>query len=335
MNLNRFVVLFFLIWFCYIFFILDRGLCTVDFSKKIEEYFIKLDKALLKNNLIKAREYCSKILILDSNNSVAKEKMLTINENIEGQQQIHGVNKKKYQKVKKVYWVKALKYFNKGDFVFAKDEFKKILEIDPTDVKALKYLEFINKKIDKVNSLQTYDIFKQGLNEFNEGNYEKALSYFSTAYLVDSSIENIQYYIDECKYKINEVNSALLYRASSSRIKTISNKKIKEEMEEFYNKGLEQLADEDYKTALETFNKLKVMANINKVYVYDKQIDNYIRLCKEEISKQLYEEGEMLEMEEQLQKSYAKYELASKYNPLNKKAKSKLERLKTVFSQKF
>ena len=101
---------------------------------------------------------------------------------------------------------------------------------------------------------------------------------------------------DECKYKINEVNSALLYRASSSRIKTLSNKQIKEEMEEFYNKGLEQLADEDYKTALETFNKLKVMANINKVYVYDKQIDNYIRLCKEEISKQLYEEGEMLEM---------------------------------------
>ena len=335
MNLNRFVVLFFLIWFCYIFFILDRGLCTVDFSKKIEEYFIKLDKALLKNNLIKAREYCSKILILDSNNSVAKEKMLTINEKIEGQQQIRGVNKKKYQKVKKVYWVKALKYFNKGDFVFAKDEFKKILEIDPTDVKALKYLEFINKKIDKVNSLQTYDIFKQGLNEFNEGNYEKALSYFNAVYLADPSKEDIQNYIDKCNYKINEVNSALLYRASSSRIKTLSNKQIKEEMEEFYNKGLEQLADEDYKTALETFNKLKVMANINKVYVYDKQIDNYIRLCKEEISKQLYEEGEMLEMEEQLQKSYAKYELASRYNPLNKKAKSKLERLKTVFSQKF
>ena len=95
MNLNRFVVLFFLIWFCYIFFILDRGLCTVDFSKKIEEYFIKLDKALLKNNLIKAREYCSKILILDSNNSVAKEKMLTIIERIEGQQQIDDANRKK------------------------------------------------------------------------------------------------------------------------------------------------------------------------------------------------------------------------------------------------
>ena len=334
MNLNRFVVLFLLIWFGYMFFISDRGLYAVDFSKKIEEYFVKLDKALLKNNLVKAKEYCSKILLLDSNNSVAKEKMLTIIERIEGQQQIDDANRKKYQKGKKVYWIKAIKYFNKGDFVFAKDEFKKILEIDPTDAKALKYLEFINKKIDKVNSLQTYDIFKQGLNEFNEGNYEKALSYFNAVYLADPSKEDIQNYIDKCNYKINEVNRTLLYRASSSRIKTISNKKIKEEMEEVYNMGLEQIADKDYKTALETFNKLKLMANMNKVYIYDEQIDNYIRLSKEEISKQLYEEGEKLEMEEQLQKAYVKYELAAKYNPLNKKAKSKLEKLKTVFSQK-
>lgn len=334
MNLNKFVVLFFLIWFCCIFFISDRGLYAIDFSKKIEEYFVKLDKALLKNNLIKAREYCSKILLLDSNNPVAKEKMLTIIERIEEQQQIDDVNRKKYQKEKKVHWVKAVKYFNEGDLVFAKDEFKKILEIDPTDAQALRYLDFINKKIDKVNSLKTYDIFKQGLNEFNEGNYEKALSYFSTAYLLDSSIENIQYYIDKCNYKINEVNRALLYGASSSRIKTISNKQIKKEMEEVYNKGLEQIANKDYKTALETFNKLKVMANMNKVYVYEEQIDNYIRLSKEEISKQLYEEGEKLEIEEQLQKAYTKYELAIKYNPLNKKAKSKIEQLKAVFSQK-
>ena len=45
--------------------------------------------------------------------------MLTIIERIEGQQQIDDANRKKKKKGKKVYWIKAIKYFNKGDFVFS------------------------------------------------------------------------------------------------------------------------------------------------------------------------------------------------------------------------
>ena len=330
MNFKKFIILFFLLYFSTVVIASDNSVHSITHvSEKIDKYITKANDALLKNNLIKARKYYYKVIKLDSTNSIAKERILSINKELEEQPNVSN-NKNEIKK----HWKKAVNYFNRGDFVFAKDEFNKILEIEPMNMKVLQYLDSINEKIDKVNSLQIHNIFKQGLAEFNEGNYEKALSYFNAVSLADPSREDVQDYIDKCNYKVNEINGALSYSTSSSRIKTISNKQIKEEMEEVYNKGLEQISNKDYKATLKTFNRLKIMANKNKVYVYDEQIDNYIRLSKEEISNQLCEEAEMLEMEEQLQKAYKKYELAAKYNPLNKKAKLKLEKLKTVFSQK-
>lgn len=309
----------------------DLERTDIDFSQQIEKYIAKADKALLKNNLIKAREYYSKILQIDSNNPIAKEGILNVSEKI-NEQQIYA-NRKKYQKEITQYWIKAVNYFDKGDFVYAKDEFNKILEIDPTNAGALQYLDIINEKIDKVNSFQTHNIFKQGVAEFEQGNYEKALSYFNAASLADPNRDDIQEYIDICKSQINETNRSLF--SSSSKGKNLSNKQIKEKMEEIYNIGLEQIADKDYKAALETFNKLKVMADKNKIYDYNKQINTYIQLSKKEISKQLYEEGEKFELEEKISESYTRYNLALQYDSSNKKAKSKLEQLKTVISQRY
>ena len=106
-------------------------------------------------------------------------------------------------------------------------------------------------------------------------------------------------------------------------------------MKDIYNKGLEHLANKDYVSAFETFAKLKIMANKNKIYDYNKQINDYISMSVREISKQLYEEGEKLEMKEQLEQAYEKYKSSSKYDSSNEKAKSKLEQLKTVISQKY
>jgi tetratricopeptide (TPR) repeat protein len=307
----------------------------INFSKKIEKYIAKADKALLKNNLIKARKYYSKALLLDSKNSIAREGILNVSKKIE-EQQVYN-NRKKHQKEITKYWIKAVNYYDKGDFVYAKDEFNKILEIDPTNAGALQYLEFINKKIEKVSSLQTDSIFKQGVAEFNEGNYEKALSFFNAVSLADPSRKaDVQDYINKCNFQIDKANKALLNNNKSSlKGKSNSNKQIKKEMKDIYDTGLEHLAHKDYISAFETFAKLKIMSDKNKIYDYNKQITNYINLSVREISKQLYEEGEQLEMKEQLEQAYEKYKLASKYDSSNNKAKSKLEQLKTVIAQKY
>ncbi len=306
----------------------------INFSEKVEKYIATADKALLKNNLIKARKYYSKALLLDSKNSIAKEGILNVSKKIE-EQRVYN-NRKKHQKEITKYWIKAVNYYDKGDFVYAKDEFNKILEIDPTNAGALQYLEFVNKKIEKVNSLQTNNIFKQGVAEFNEGNYEKALSFFNAVSLADPSRTDVQDYISKCNFQIDKANNALLKNSKSSlKGKNNSNKQIKKEMKDIYNKGLEHLANKDYVSAFETFAKLKIMANKNKIYDYNKQINDYISMSVREISKQLYEEGEKLEMKEQLEQAYEKYKSSSKYDSSNEKAKSKLEQLKTVISQKY
>jgi Tfp pilus assembly protein PilF len=82
-------------------------------------------------------------------------------------------NRKKYAKEITQSWVKAMKYFDNGEFVYAKEELLKIVKIDPSNAGALQYLDFIQKKVDRVNEIQANDIFKQGVKEYNEENYEK------------------------------------------------------------------------------------------------------------------------------------------------------------------
>jgi tetratricopeptide (TPR) repeat protein len=312
-----------------------------DVSSKVDKYLAKADVALLRNNVIKAKKYYTKILVLDKENEQALEGLKKVEAEV-AEQEIYK-NRKKYAKEITQSWVKAMKYFDNGEFVYAKEELLKIVKIDPSNAGALQYLDFIQKKVDRVNEIQANDIFKQGVKEYNEENYEKALTFFNAAYISSPDRTDIKEYIDSCNEKINmqrKKDTAALPAAvpsspASSQPSFLTNKQVEEQMKRVYNTGLEQFSQKDYNAALKTFNTLKTMSLKNKFFEYNEQIKNYISKCNEALADNLYNQAKDLEMKEELDKAYDMYKEVLKYVPNHKEAKKEMANLNSVVAQKY
>lgn len=304
-----------------------------DFSNKIEKYIARADSALLRNNLVKAQKYYTKALHIDNTNSIAREGILKVNEAIK-EQEIYA-NRKKHQKEITQHWVKAMKHYDNGEFIYAKEELTKITDIDPTNAGALQYLETIQKKVDKVNAVQSHNIFKQGLAEYENKNYEKALSYFNAAYLSNPSRTDIKEYVDKCNAIINADKNNILSDSGNELSKNMTNKQIQSQMKKLYEKGLEQYSLKDYKGTLQTFKNLKVLSEKNRYYEYNEQIKTYIDRANKAVSKQLYTEGKELEMQEKLSEAYEKYKRAVECDPNNMLAKKSIEKINSIIAQKY
>ena len=318
----------------------DLDQTEMDFANKIEKYLARADSALLRNDFVKAQKYYTKALQIDSTNTTAREGIVKVNEEIK-EQEIYA-NRKRHQKEITEHWIKAMKHYEDGEFVYAKDELTKITDIDPTNAGALQYLEIIQKKIDKVNAVQSNNLFKQGLAEYEQNNYEKALSYFNAAYLSTPSRTDIKEYIDKCESYINEAKETVLNEAENDTIskdkdtlETLTNKKVQQQMKKIYEKGLEQYSLKNYKAALKSFKQLKALSDKNRYYEYNEQIKTYISKSNKAISQQLYNEGKKLELQEKLAEAYEKYKSAIEYDSTNSSAKKSIESINSVIAQQY
>lgn len=318
----------------------DLDQTEMDFANKIEKYLARADSALLRNDFIKAQKYYTKVLQIDSSNAIAREGIVKVNEEIK-EQEIYA-NRKRHQKEITEHWVKAMKHYEDGEFVYAKDELKKITDIDPTNAGALQYLEIIQKKIDKVNAVQANNLFKQGLAEYEQNNYEKALSYFNAAYLSTPSRTDIKEYVDKCEEQINAAKKTVLDETQNDMntkdkdsLPTATNKQVQKQMKKIYEKGLEQYSLKNYKESLKYFNQLKALSDKNKYYEYSEQIKTYISKSNKAISQQVYNEGKKLELQEKIADAYDKYKEAISYDSSNSAAKKSMDRINSVIAQQY
>ena len=305
----------------------------MDLTDKTEKYLARADSALLRNNLMKAKSYYEKALELQPRNKQALEGLEKTNKSIR-EEEVYA-NRKKHQKEISEHWIKAVKHYDEGEFVYAKDEFNKILEIDPENAGALQYLDFIQKKVDKVTAVQSHNIFKQGLVEYEKQNYEKALSYFNAAYLSNTSRNDIKEYIAKCEEQINIAKQIALEESKKNPEKTLTNKQIEAQMKKIYDLGVEQYTLKDYEEAIKTFTKLKAMSDKHKYYTYNEQIRTYLSKSNKEVAKILYNEGRDLEMHEKLTAAYEKYKEALSYDETNSSAQKAIEKINAVTAQKY
>jgi tetratricopeptide (TPR) repeat protein len=96
-----------------------------------------------------------------------------------------------------------MELYNDKNFVFAKEKFKQIIDIDPENSGALKYLALIEAK-NKVSSAQMNTIFEQAMKYYKDGYYENASKYFSTVYTADPSRTDAKNYYE---FSIKELKS--------------------------------------------------------------------------------------------------------------------------------
>ncbi len=310
----------------------DLEQSDIDISGKVEKYNARGDAAMLRNNFVKAEKNYRKALDFDENNVHAQDGLKEVKAKIH-EQEVY-INRKKHQKEISEHWLKAMNHYDKGEFVFAKDEFLKVKEIDPDNVGADQYLAFIRKKVDKVNAVQANNIFKQGLTEYEKQNYEKALSYFNTAYIADPSRSDIKDFIDECTEQIKILKGTDEGSRNNEEV-LVTNKQIEEQMKAVYEKGLEQYTLKDYDGAIVTFEELKILAEKNKYFNYNEQANNYLDKSKMAISRQIYNEAKAFESKGDLEGAYNLYKETVDYYDKNEQAKKDFERVKSILAQKY
>ncbi len=310
----------------------DLEQSDIDISGKVEKYNARGDAAMLRNNLVKAEKNYRKALDFDETNAHAQNGLKEVKAKIH-EQEVY-INRKNHQKEITEHWLKAMKHYDNGEFVFAKDEFLKVKEIDPENAGADRYLELIQIKVNKVNSVQANNIFKQGLAEYEKQNYEKALSYFNTAYISDPSREDIKDFIDECTEQVR-ILKGTDEQDEQQEEGLVTNKQVAEQMKVVYNKGLEQFTLKDYEGAIVTFEELKILADKNKYFNYNEQANSYLDKSKLAISRQIYNEAKALESKGDWEGAYNLYKETVDYYDKNEQAKKDYERLRTALSQKY
>ncbi|MDR1087465.1 MAG: hypothetical protein LBL16_04465 [Endomicrobium sp.] len=116
----------------------------------IQKYLIKANHEFKANNLFKAQSYYNKVLGIDTENVEAQNGIKQIQTTFKQiEQQKNG--RKNADKII-LLWKEGVELYNDKNFVLAKEKFKQIIDIDSGNAGALKYLDLIENKIERVSS---------------------------------------------------------------------------------------------------------------------------------------------------------------------------------------
>jgi tetratricopeptide (TPR) repeat protein len=170
----------------------------------IHKYLAKADRQFQRNNLLKAQKYYKKVLGIDAENSEAQKGIEKIQDAIKTIK----IQKNRQENADKIIslWKEGVKLYKNRNFVFAKERFEQILDIDPENSGALKYLGLIETKVNKITTIQMNDIFNQAMKYYKNKDYENASKYFSTVYTTDPVRNDAKSYYELSIKALNKNN---------------------------------------------------------------------------------------------------------------------------------
>ncbi len=294
---------------------------TIDIQ--IQKWLSRADLELHRNNLIKARRYYYQVLGIDPENEEAEAGLDVVGERIsrvEIQQ-----NRKKNEKKIISLWNEAMGYYNEGNFVYAKDKFKELLEIDPENAGAIKYLDTIETQVSKVTSMQADHLFTQGMEYYNMADYDRAAKYFNAVYASDPSRIDAKEYYELSRKALNQAYTEI----SKKENKTVprktrltdkddsilsSTQKVQKEMENAYNRAVDLFNKGRYEDALTAFVSLREKAMRNNFYDLNQSIRDYSTKARDALAEINYKEALVLIKNNREEEALTKLNKALDYN---------------------
>ncbi|MCL1972052.1 MAG: hypothetical protein FWG57_03575 [Endomicrobia bacterium] len=306
---------------------------------QVNRWLRRADLALHRNNLIKARSYYYRVLGVEPENSYAEAGLANVNvklKNVEFQE-----SRKKHEKRIISLWSEGINYYNSGQFIFAKEKFSQILELDPENTGAIKYLAIIQTQVSKVTDLQADKMFIQGMEYYNMADYDRAAKYFNAVYASDPKRTDAKEYYDLSRKALDMPITASGAQGQISRLadkddSTLSSsQKIQKEMEIYFNQAVDLFNNGKYDEALKLFVALSEKALKNNYYDLNRQIREYTAKSRNAISENYFKEAlafiKINKDEEALEKIKKSLEYNKDYVP----AARELERLTASLAQKY
>ncbi|MDR3113775.1 MAG: hypothetical protein LBU09_05300 [Endomicrobium sp.] len=304
------------------------------FENQISRWLRRADLEFFRNNLIPAKNYYQKVLGMDPENEEAAAGLEKIEDRVVFIESDD--NKKKYGKEIISLWNDAVSLYQKGDFAYAKDKFKKILLVDSQHSGAKRYLDNIDSRLGKVTSAQADTFYNQGLEYYNMADYESAARYFNAAYVQDSGRTDAKEY-----YELSKKLAASSGKTSSSGAGSsgsqgwASTQKIQKEIEADYGEALKLYNQTKYDEALKAFVAVKEKTVKHNYRGLNDSIRDYTQRARTAISARLYREALPLMQKKDYENAYEKFSKALEYDPQNFEAQREMSKVSSAISQRY
>ncbi len=167
-----------------------------EFQIKINEMLIEGQQFMAEGNLIDAQIRFQTVIELDPKNEPAKNSLRQIDAQVKS--------------VARAFYDKGIIAFSAGNLITAKEEFEKVITIQPDNDEATKKLNQINSELEKEKKTmiqsqikdRVNNKFEQGMKAIEAHNFENAITYFLETLSLDPKNQ-------EAKEHLNTVRSIL------------------------------------------------------------------------------------------------------------------------------
>ncbi|MBN1823678.1 MAG: hypothetical protein JW803_05100 [Endomicrobiales bacterium] len=287
----------------------------------------RAEVALLRDNIILAKKYYTRVLDVDPENQRAREGMDRIDERLGDYSSIEAQRRNRAKL--NVLWEDGYTAYEKGDYVTAKEKFQQILILDPENAEVARYLSEVHDQISKVSSLQTEALYQKGVELFDKGDFEEAAKYFGAVSVADPAREDAKHYLAESEKRIAEKER----RAASGE--TEKTAKEKREVESVYYDAFKLFENEDYEKAIRGFTKSRELASKYGLKKYADDSANYITAAKSGAANKYYRFGVENEKKKDEEAAYEFYQKALEFNRSHMEARQAASRLSDDLSQAY
>lgn len=323
----------------------DMDMYDRNLDIQMNKWLRKAAYQLHRNNLVKARNYYYRVLGMDPENQEAEAGLAEISEKLY-QVEIRE-NRKKNEKKIIAIWEEAMGFYNDGNFVYAKDKFKELLEIDPENAAAKKYLDHIETKVGVVTAMQADLLFTQAMEYYNMADYDRASKYFNAVYTSDPSRTDAKEYYELSRKALNLSYSDLSGKVSSvsaqQRTRLVnkddasltSTQKVQKEMETYYRHAVELFNNGRYEEALKAFVALREKATSNNFYDLNSSIRDYSQRSRDAIAEKYYNEAMSLVQKDKLEEALSIINKALDYNEKHQLAIREKAKISEDIGQKY
>ncbi|MEI8218149.1 MAG: tetratricopeptide repeat protein [Elusimicrobiota bacterium] len=313
------------------------GQALDDFEKQrmigISRWLTRARVAFSRNDLLQARRYYNYVLGVDPENTEAVEGLSRIEESARQLRSAQGTVGKKAELLK--LWDESIAYYRNGNYVEAKEGFKKYLVLNPSNKEAQRFVDEIEVQVQKITLLQTNDLFVKGVELYDQGQYRDAVKYFNAVVMALPARTDAQWYADQCQKLIASEEkkiSAAQQEQSKEKIKD----KVKDQIDAAYMRAVSQYQSGDYDEALKSFTATRDTAvkypGFEKTAMNAK---NYITIINSQYAEKEYKSGVALFQDKKLESAAVAFRKALAYNMDHAAAREELARVSESLSQQF
>jgi len=290
--------------------------------QKIQEtYLVKANKALNKGNIINADKYLAYANELNPESLAVKqlgERLAHKREELRNATLASALEKKI-----SIYWSKGVKYFKSSDFVEAKIQFQKILDINSDHEGAKKYIKKIDDIFSKVTSSQISNFYEKALTSYKQKDYDKAILYWQTILSVQPERKDVKVHIEKAQAKLVELKTL-----EKEKEKRIFKQKEEKELIKERNIADSLVKKGSYITALRKYRDIiRKAKKLGLQEMVQKTKSNMDRISKK-LAEYHFSKGYKFYQQNKIEEAIQEFKRTLDFNPQYEGAKERLTTLR-------